>query len=128
MGYTIAAGLLAGVVLALFFVVYVLVRRQALVVSFKGMDDSIAQVPDRALSAIILASFVGASLLFGALAGLVYGWVASGGAFAAIALGLAGIFSILAVVSRTPLVADKIVWNFAVGGVLGVLVPLFVSM
>ena len=36
--------------------------------------------------------------------------------------------SVLAVVSRTPLIADNIVWNFAVGGVLGVLVPLIASM
>ena len=39
------------------------------------------------------------------------------------------LLSVLAMASKTPLTItiDKIVWNFAVGGMLGLLVPLIAS-
>lgn len=124
MGKHILAGLLAGLPLAALFVIYLLIRGRALVLFFKEQDENIARLSDRGLFAILLAGFVGAAFLFGAVAGAVYGLVGSRGTYMALAFGAAVIFSILAVISKTPLIADKIAWNLAVGGVLGVLVPL----
>ena len=124
MGKHILAGLLAGLPLAALFLIYVLARWRALVSFFKGLDENIARIADNGLFAIILICFVGAAFLFGAISGMVYGLVGSRGTFMALAFGAAVVFSILAVVSKTPLIADKIVWNLAVGGVLGLLVPL----
>jgi hypothetical protein len=45
-----------------------------------------------------------------------------------VSIGAAVLLSLLAVVSRTPLVGDKIFWNFAVGGVLGFMVPLLAGI
>jgi len=122
------AGTMGDAVLALIFVVYLLFRGKAVIAFFQNLDESIARMPERELFAVILVGFLGASLVFGGLSGLVYGWVGSGQTFTAIGLGLAMLFSILAAVRRTPLMSDKIVWNFAVGGVLGVLVPFFASI
>ncbi|MEW5871188.1 MAG: hypothetical protein AB1894_18095 [Chloroflexota bacterium] len=116
--------ILAGLPLAALFVIYLLIRGRALVIFFKEQDENIARLSDRGLFAILLASFVGAAFLFGAISGVVYGLVGSRGTFMALAFGTAVALSILAVVSKTPLIADKIVWNLAVGGVLGLLVPL----
>ena len=40
-----------------------------------------------------------------------------------VAFGLALIFSVLAVVSKTPMMVDKVVWNLAIAIVLGITVP-----
>jgi hypothetical protein len=74
---------------------------------------------------LILGGFAGAALLLGVLSAVVFGMVGSATRFVMIALGAAVLFSVLAMISKTPLTTDKIVWNFAVGGVLGVCVPLF---
>jgi hypothetical protein len=127
MGNTLIAGILAGAALALVLAIYMLFRGKALVTFFKNLDESMARMPDRVIFGVLIAGFVGAAFVFGALAGLVYGWVGSRDAFLGIGLGLAALFSLLAAISRTPLIVDKIVWNFAVGGVLGVLTPWFAS-
>jgi hypothetical protein len=121
----IIADLLAGSALAVVFVLYMILRGRALVAFFQGFDENIARLPYKTLFFIILAGFVGAALLFGGLAGVVYGLLGSSARFVFISFGAAVLFSALAVVSKTPLVGDKIVWNFTVGGVLGILVPFF---
>ncbi len=122
------AGLLAGLALAVVFVLYVVLRGRALAAFFQSLDQNIANLPEKKLFYIILACFIGAALLFGMIAGLVYGLVGSSTRFVSIAFGGAVLLSLLAAVSKTPLVGDKIVWNFTVGGVLGILVPLISGM
>jgi hypothetical protein len=122
---TMIAGLLAGLALALVFVVYLFFRGRALVAFFQGLDESMARVPARMVFLLILGGFAGAALLLGMLSAVVFGMVGSATRFVMIALGAAVLFSVLAMISKTPLTTDKIVWNFAVGGVLGVCVPLF---
>lgn len=121
----ILAGLLAGIPLASVFVLYMLVRGKALVSFFKDQDESFARISGNVLFMIILGCFVGAAFLFGMLAGLVYSWLGAPVYFTAMGLCSALVLSVLAVVSKTPLSLDKIVWNLAVGGLLGLLVPLF---
>lgn len=118
------AGLLAGLVLAVVFVLYLIVRGRALVAFFQELDSNMAHLPGRALYWMLLAGFTAAALLFGLLAGLVYSWMGSATTFALLGLGAAVLLSVLAMLNRTPLLSDKIAWNFAVGAVLGLLVPL----
>lgn len=118
------AGLLAGLVLAGVFALYLVVRGRALLGFFQELDPNIARMPERALIWMLLIGFTASALMFGLLAGLVYSWVDSPGTFALLGLGAALLLSVLALLSRTPLLGDKIAWNFAVGAVLGLLVPL----
>jgi hypothetical protein len=105
-------------------VIYALVRGKVLVEFFKSTDEDLAKLGDRAFYLIILGMFVLMGLIFGTVSGLVYGWVSTTTIFRAIALGAAAVFTLAALISKTPLAADKIFWNLAVGGVLGVLVPM----
>ena len=122
------AGLLTGGVLVFVFILYDLIRGKTLANFFKGQDESFAHLSDSVLCAIILAGFIGAAILFGIAGGLVFGLLGAPSYFTLIALGVATLLSGLAIVSKTPLTVDKIVWNFAVGGLLGVLVPAFYAL
>ena len=118
------AGLLSGLVLAGVFLLYTALRGRVLVVFFQGLDANMARMSPRVLFLLLIAGFITAALLFGLLAGLVYRWIGSPLTFALMGLGAAVLLSLLALVSRTPLAADKIAWNFVVGLLLGLLVPL----
>jgi hypothetical protein len=124
MEHILSAGLLSGVVMAGVFILYATLRGQALVAFFQVMDANMARMSPRVLFWLLVAGFITAALLFGLLAGLVFRWIGAPLTFALIWLGAAMLLSLLALVSRTPLAADKIAWNFAVGAVLGLLVPL----
>ncbi len=118
----ILAGLIAGIPLALVFILYILVRGRQLAAFFRTQGDGMERIPERTLFLLLLAGFIGMAFAFGAAAGLVYGWLGMP-RFAYVAAGATILFSILALISRQPLPADKIIWNLAVGGVLGALVP-----
>jgi uncharacterized membrane protein len=124
----VLSGFIAGFVLGIVLGIYVQVRKNKLVMFFKDQDESIARMSDRTLFVIILGCFISAALLFGVLAGLVYAWLGVTSIYVMVAIGAALLLSLLAVVSRTQLVGDKIFWNFAVGGVLGLIVPLLVGI
>lgn len=123
MNSTVFAGLVAGGLLALVFVPYLLVRGGAFVELLRA-DGEMERIPARTLLWICLGGFVGASLLWGTIAGLIYGWIDSSLLFIALALGLAALASVLAFVTRTPMRYDKVFMNFAVAGVLGIIIPL----
>lgn len=116
------AGLISAIPLAIVLIVYTLVRGRALAAFFLGQGDS-PRLSAGTLFWILLGGFAGMAIVFGALAGLVYGWLGMP-RFQYLAFGAAALFSLLAVISRQPLPVDKIIWNLAVGGILGVLVPL----
>jgi hypothetical protein len=118
------AGFIAGIPLAVILAIYALVRGKTLVEFFKSTDEDLAKLGDRAFYLIILGMFVLMGLIFGTVSGLVYGWVSTTTIFRAIAFGVAAVFTLAALISKTPLAADKIFWNLAVGGVLGVLMPM----
>ena len=120
---SIRAGLLAAVPLAVILVIYTLIRGKALAAFFRSQGDSMTNVSETTWMIILLASFIGMALVFGALSGLVYGWLGMP-IFRYVALGATVLFSLLAIVSKQPLPGDKIVWNLAVGLVLGALVPI----
>lgn len=120
----ITGGLVAAVPLAVFFSIYLRVRGNALVIFFQELDERIDNVPGRTLYFLISTGFIGAAFLFGAFAGLVHSWLGMP-VFRYTALGAAALLSLLALISKTPLLIDKITWNVAVGVILGMLVPFF---
>ena len=122
----IGSGFLAGIVLGFIFSVYVLVRWQTLKGFFSAQDEAIENLGERRLLYVLMHGFGGASLLLGLIAGLVFNWLGAP-VFYYLAFGGALLLSALALISRTELAADKIFWNVAVGGILGLLVPLIAS-
>jgi hypothetical protein len=119
---SLLAGLLSAIPLAVVFVIYVLMRGKTLAIYFQGQDASIAHIPEKTLGWIILAGFIGAAFLFGALAGIVYEQLGMP-RYQHLALSATILLSVLAAISRQPLTGDKIAWNLVVGLVLGLLVP-----
>ena len=119
----VLAGLLAGVPLAVLLLTYVLVRGKIVAAFFQSQDEELAQVSPQRMFFIILGGFVGMAFLFGALSGLVYTWLGVP-TFRYVAFGAGTLFSLVAVLTKTPLLWDKIFWNLAIGGVLGSLVPI----
>ena len=121
----ILAGLIAAVPLAAVLCIYVLVRSRALAKFFLEQSDTPSTMSEKTMFWLLLAGFVGMALVFGALSGLVFGWLGMP-RFAYVAIGATALFSVLAIISKQPLPWDKIVMNLAVGGVLGALIPLLV--
>jgi hypothetical protein len=117
------AGFIAGIPLGFVLVLYAYVRRVDLVTFFQSQADSIAGIPANTLLTLILACFAGASILFGLLSGLVFSWLGLP-MFHYVAIGAVVLFSLFAVVSKTPLKGDKVFWNISVGLILGLLVPI----
>jgi uncharacterized membrane protein YhfC len=127
-GNKLLAGLVAGVPLAVMAVVYVLVRGHALAEVMTADGDGFARLSDAQMTLVMVAMFVAWALAFGLLAGLVYKWVGTPKVYLGIALGLAALFSLAAIASRTPMMADKVGMNVVVALVFGILVPLLAGV
>lgn len=127
MSQNVLAGLLAGVVLAVILVAYFLVRGQGLVASFRELDESFASMSDKTLYILLLSMFMLMALVFGVFAGIVYNLWGSNMIYKSIAFGLVVLFSILAVAIKTPMMVNKVIWNLAIGLVLGIMVPVLAS-
>lgn len=67
------SGLIAGFMLGIVLSIYVLVRRAKLVASFKDQDKSIARLSDRELFLIVFGCSIAVAILFGTVAGILYG-------------------------------------------------------
>ena len=122
----IGAGFLAGILLAYVFSVYVLVRWPALLEFSQAHTEVSGQIREKTFITIMMVVFTGGSLLLGLTAGVVFNWLGAQ-AFHYVAFGAALLLSALAVVSKTELAGDKIFWNIAVGGLLGLVIPLIAS-
>ncbi len=120
---TVLSGVASGLPLGVLGSVYALLRYEALAAMFQEGDADMAALGDGPMRLMLLAMFGLGSLLFGAVAGLVYGRIGSPQSYLGLALGLAVLMSVWAVVSRTPMMGDKIVMNFVVALVLGLLIP-----
>ena len=118
-----AAGLLSGVALALVFAAYTLLRRSAVLAGFRATDESIANIPKHTLFYLVLGAFSSAAVLLGVAAGFAYGWLGLP-LYTIAAFTAAIILSLIAVLTRTRMMWDKVFWNLATGAVLGLLIPL----
>ncbi|MBL8164584.1 MAG: hypothetical protein JNJ61_21520 [Anaerolineae bacterium] len=116
-------GLSAGLVLALAFVVYMGVRGRA-VAAFLEQADTERKRPTPQTLVTLTGGAVLAAILLGVAASLVYTLIDSPIRFIVLALGAAITLSAAAFVTDTGLVEDKVLLNFVVAVVLGLLVPL----
>lgn len=118
-----AVGLIAGLPLAVVFLLYVVVRSDSFLNMLQSASNKGLSMSFSSPRLLIAAGFVLASLFFGVLASLVYRWIGAPLPFLALALGLAVLLSVLALSSRTPLPGDKVFMNLVVALILGVGVP-----
>ena len=115
------AGAIAGIPISLLCLGYVAVRRDEVVRLFtEGGSEALSPGAATAI-AFGAAACIGPGL--GLLAAFVHGWLPSESAYVALALALATLFSVAAVASRTPLMVEKVVLNYAVAIALGVVAP-----
>jgi uncharacterized membrane protein YraQ (UPF0718 family) len=119
----ILAGLLAAVPLSALGIGYMVWRGRSLAQVLTSTSSEADAMSEQTWFYLMLGSFALAPFVFGVLAGLVYSWIGDLLVYRLLALGLAGLFSVLAVLSRTPLVAEKIGMSFSVALVFGLLVP-----
>ena len=120
------ASVVAGIPVSLLCLAYVAVRRDEVVRLFTEADTSGALSPGAATAlAFFVAAAIGPGL--GLASAVVYSWLPSEGLYLALALGLATLFTVAAVATRTPLMAEKVVLNFAVAIALGVVAPRLVA-
>jgi heme/copper-type cytochrome/quinol oxidase subunit 3 len=119
------AGILSGSILGLVFLGYLIFRYRAVAEMFQEDDQELSSVSEQQMALYLTLGFLGTALFFGASAGLVYRALNNPGLYQGIAYGAAVLFSVIALISKTPLPIDKVFWNLAVGGILGTLVPLF---
>lgn len=120
------AGLLSGIALALVFAVYIFLRKRTLIRGFKDADASIENIADQTLFFLLLGAFGTASVLMGVAGGLAYALLGLP-VYYYVAFGAAVALSLVAVLTRTPMTWDKVFWNIAAGGVLGLLIPLLAA-
>lgn len=116
-------GMQAGIILAGVLVVYMLIRGKQLVSEFKRLDASFTRISNKTLFLLFMGIFILMSLVFGALAGMIFSLLGSQSTFTLIAFGLGLLLSVAAVTSKTPLMIDKVSWNLMIGFVLGITVP-----
>jgi len=120
------ASAIAGIPISLLCLGYVAARRDAVVHLFTEGDGSASLSPGAAAAlAFVAAACIGPGL--GLIAALVRGWLPSEGAFLALAVVLATLFSVAAVASRTPIMVEKVVLNCAVVIALGIVAPRLVA-
>lgn len=121
------AGLLAAVPLSFLGIGYMLWKGSGLVQVLLSDSTEAKIMSEQGWFYLMLGSFALAPFVFGILAGLVFGWVGDTLAYRLLALGLAVLFSLLALLSRLPMVPAKVAMNFLVALNFGLLVPLLAA-
>jgi hypothetical protein len=117
------SGLVAGLPLSALGVIYSMLRFEGLADLFREGDAEMAAMGEGPMRLMLLAMFGLGPLFLGGIAGLVYGAIGSQQTYLVLAIGIATIASILALLSRTPMMSDKIIMNYIVAVTLGLLIP-----
>ena len=115
------AGLAAGIPISLVCLAYVLLRRDAVVEAFTSGGGGTMSTGAATALAIAAAVCIGPGL--GLAAAFVYGLIGAQLQYVLLAFGLATLMSVAALVSRTPLMIEKMVLNYVVAVTLGLLMP-----
>jgi hypothetical protein len=118
------AGLVAGIPVSLACLAYVLLRRDTVVQVFTGGGKAMS-TESASILAVVTAVLIGPVL--GLAAALVFNRMPSEQQYATLAFGLATAMSLAALVSRTPLMVEKIVLNYLVAVCLGLIMPWLVA-
>lgn len=116
-------GTLAGLIISAIGLTYAVVRREQMVGLFMQPEPGGEAMSERAATWLLFGSMAFIGPFLGVLAALVYGWLPSRTTFLGLALGLATLMSIAALATRTPLLGAKVVLNYVVALVFGVLLP-----
>jgi hypothetical protein len=116
-------GVLAGLIVSAVGLIFAVARKEQMVAVFMQPEPG-GEGMSRGTATAMLSTSMGLfGPILGALAALVYGWVPSRTVFLGLALGLATLLSMAAVVSRTPMAGAKVVLNYLVALVFGLLLP-----
>jgi hypothetical protein len=118
----ILVGLLAAIPLSLCGIIYMLLRGRSLVAMLKSGSETDAMT-DQQWYYLMLGTLALAPFLFGMMASLVYSWIGKPLVYLGVAVGLAVLFSIIALRSNTPARTEKTVMNFMVALDYGLLIP-----
>jgi hypothetical protein len=114
----VLATVVAGIPVSLLCLGYLAVRREEVVLLFTEGGGSEAMTPAAATAlAVLMAVAIGPGL--GLAAAFVRGWMPSDTVYIALAFGLATLMSLGALAARTPMMAEKVVLNYAVALMLG---------
>lgn len=115
------AGLVAGIPISLVCLTYVLLRRDAVVKAFTSGGGNTMSIEAATVLAVAAAVCIGPGL--GLAAAIVCGLIGTEQQYVLLAFGLATLMSVAALVSRTPLMIEKIILNYVVALTLGLLMP-----
>lgn len=114
----VLATVVAGIPISLMCLAYLAVRREQVVLLFTEGSGSEALTPTAAtVLAVLTAVAIGPGL--GLAAAFVRGWMPSDTVYIALAFGLATLMSLAALAARAPMTGEKIVLNYAVALMLG---------
>jgi len=116
-------GALAGLIISVVGLLYAVARREQMVALYMQPEPGGEAMSAQAAKWLLYAAMAFMGPFLGVLAALVYGWLPSRTAFLGLALGLATLMSIGAFVSRTPMAGAKVVLNYLVALVFGILLP-----
>ena len=116
-------GALAGLIISVVGLIFAVIRKDEMVKLFMQPDGGGAAMSAQAATWLLFGAMAFMGPFLGVLAALVYGWLPSRNAYLALALGLATLMSIAAVADRTPLAGPKVVLNYLVALVFGLLLP-----
>lgn len=118
----IVGGVVAGIPVSLVCLGYVAVRRAA-VVRLLTEDAGSGALSRESATALAAAAALCVGPMLGFVAGVVRGWMPSDGVYIALAIGLATAMSLGAVVVRTPMATEKVVLNWLLALMLGIVAP-----
>jgi hypothetical protein len=122
----VLATVIAGIPVSLLCLAYLAVRRDEVIRVFTDGDGTEAMTPAVAtVVAIATAIAIGPGL--GLAAALVRGWLPSDTVYVGLALSLATLLSAGALATKTPMAVEKIVLNYAVVLLLGLVAPRLVA-
>jgi hypothetical protein len=123
--HTIISGLLAGLVVGIVCIVYVLIRTRKLAIAHKAGETIPYSEGRTSVGLMIMAIFGSGSLVWGFVGAGLYHLIHVETSFFMISLALAALFTFVIWRSRTTFARDKVLLTFIVFVGLGVLIPFF---
>jgi hypothetical protein len=123
--HTIISGLLAGLVVGVVCIIYVLFRTRKMATAYKAGETIPYSEGRTSVGLMIMAIFGSGSLVWGFVGAGLYHLIHVESSFLMISLALAAVFMFIIWRSRTTFARDKVLLTFIVFAGLGVLIPLF---
>ncbi len=122
--HTIISGLLAGLIVGIVCLVYVLIRTRKMATAYKAGETIPYSEGRTSVGLMIMAIFGSGSMVWGFIGAGLYHLIHVETSFLLISLALAAVFTFIIWRSRTTFARDKMLLTLIVFGGLGVLIPL----